>query len=328
MKASRMRTCPGSRCARLPVGALAQAPKPQYGGELNIGNVFVTVNPMSPDTGDWAWKHDQDTGLVYEQLFAADLSKSIRNGGKYSFTADAWIAARRAARRAGREVGDEAEPAARRSAAAQGRDVPGQGRRDGVARADRRRRGLQLRPAEQEPEEDPRLLRPHRARSRPPASTRVTFFMKAYNAEWDYRFGWGYYCAIVPKEVVAAGPGNWKNVNGTGPFQLQRLRAGQLAGLHQEPGLLGQGEDRRRRVQAALRRQDHLPHHQGRGHLHHRAAHRQARHAGDGALEPCRRAEEERAQDPVEPAGWPTAACSSRCAWTRSPSTTSACAAR
>ena len=29
--------------------------------------------------------------------------------------------------------------------------------------------------------------------------------MKDYNAEWDYRFGWGYYSGIVPKEVVAAG---------------------------------------------------------------------------------------------------------------------------
>ena len=41
------------------VQAQAPAPKPQYGGELNIGNVFVTVNPMSADTGDWAWKHAQ-----------------------------------------------------------------------------------------------------------------------------------------------------------------------------------------------------------------------------------------------------------------------------
>ena len=47
---------------------------------------------MSADTGDWAWKHTQDTGLAYEQLFAADLSKSKRNGGPYTFTADAWLA--------------------------------------------------------------------------------------------------------------------------------------------------------------------------------------------------------------------------------------------
>ncbi len=48
----------------------------------------------------------------------------------------------------------------------------------------------------------------------------VVFTFKNYNAEWDYRFGYGYYSAIVPKEVTEAGAGNWKNVNGTGPFLL------------------------------------------------------------------------------------------------------------
>ena len=49
--------------------------------------------------------------------------------------------------------------------------------------------------------------------------------MKHYFAEWDYRFGWGYYSAIMPKEVVDAGASNWKNVNGTGPLHADRLRA-------------------------------------------------------------------------------------------------------
>ena len=48
----------------------------------------------------------------------------------------------------------------------------------------------------------------------------VLFTFKNYNAEWDYRFGWGYYSGIVPKEVSDAGAGNWKNANGTGPFLL------------------------------------------------------------------------------------------------------------
>ena len=75
-----------------PALVMAQATeKPQYGGSLSIGNVYVTVSPMSADSGDWAWKFGQDTGLAYEQLFAADLSKSKRKGGKYTFTADSWL---------------------------------------------------------------------------------------------------------------------------------------------------------------------------------------------------------------------------------------------
>ena len=48
----------------------------------------------------------------------------------------------------------------------------------------------------------------------------VAFTFKYFNAEWDYRFGWGYYSTITPKEVADAGATNWKNVNGTGPYML------------------------------------------------------------------------------------------------------------
>jgi peptide/nickel transport system substrate-binding protein len=78
-------------------GAWAQAKpatvaeKPQYGGTLNIGQVYYTVSPLSFDAADWTWKFNQDTGLTYEMLFAADLDKSERKGGKYSFRNDAWI---------------------------------------------------------------------------------------------------------------------------------------------------------------------------------------------------------------------------------------------
>jgi len=48
----------------------------------------------------------------------------------------------------------------------------------------------------------------------------VVFTFNGYLAEWDYRFGYGYYSAIYPKEVAQAGAANWRNVNGTGPFML------------------------------------------------------------------------------------------------------------
>ncbi|HEU5296227.1 MAG TPA: ABC transporter substrate-binding protein [Burkholderiaceae bacterium] len=206
-------------------GALAQAQKPQYGGELNIGNVFATVTPMSPDNGDWAWKHTQDTGLAYEQLFAADLSKSVRNGGKYPFTADAWIA-----------------PDALRGELAEKWEMKQNPLRVEV----QLRKGIMFpaKPGVMESREltaddvvfsydrlnkSPKKIPgyfDHIDRVEANGKYGVTFFMKAYNAEWDYRFGWGYYSGIVPKEVIAAGPSQWKNVNGTGPFQLQEYVQG------------------------------------------------------------------------------------------------------
>ena len=50
----------------------------------------------------------------------------------------------------------------------------------------------------------------------------VVFEFKEFHAEWDYRFGWGYYSGVMPKEVADAGPGNWKNANGTGPFMYDQ----------------------------------------------------------------------------------------------------------
>lgn len=205
--------------------AAAAAQKPQYGGELNIAVVFATVNPMSPDNGDWAWKHAQDTGLAYEQLFAADLRKSLRNGGKHSFTADAWIA-----------------PDALRGELAEKWEMKQNPLRVEVTL----RKGIQF-PAKagvmaqrefvaddvvfayerlnKSPKKIPGYF-DHVDRVEAQGKHQVTFFMKAYNAEWDYRFGWGYYSGIVPREVIAAGGGNWKNVNGTGPFQLQEYVQG------------------------------------------------------------------------------------------------------
>src|SRR4051812_2951540 len=71
--------------------AFAQTEKPQYGGNLEVGTVYVTLSALSWDLADWNWKQNHDTGQFYEQLFAADLSKSVRNGGKHPFYADAWL---------------------------------------------------------------------------------------------------------------------------------------------------------------------------------------------------------------------------------------------
>ena len=65
--------------------------KPQYGGALSVANVYYTISPLTFDSADMAWKFNQDTGLVYEQLFVADLSKARRNGGKYTFVSDSFL---------------------------------------------------------------------------------------------------------------------------------------------------------------------------------------------------------------------------------------------
>ena len=71
--------------------AVANDEKPKYGGSVEIGTVYVTLSALSWDAQDFNWKHNHDTGLVYEQLFVADLTKSVKAGGKHPFIADAWL---------------------------------------------------------------------------------------------------------------------------------------------------------------------------------------------------------------------------------------------
>ena len=193
--------------------------KPQMGGTLNIGNVYVTLSPLSWDPGDWAWKFGQDTGLMYEQLFVGDLSKSKRNGGKYSFVPDAWLA----------------------SDAMKGELAESWEWKDNPQRVEiKLRKGVMFpeKPGvmasrelvaddvvqsfyrlDKSPKKIPTYF-DHVQKVEAADPHTVVFTFNNYHSEWDYRFGWGYYSGIVPKEVADAGAGNWKNANGTGPFML------------------------------------------------------------------------------------------------------------
>jgi peptide/nickel transport system substrate-binding protein len=65
----------GGRLALAGTARRRRPEKPQYGGTLNIGTVYPHRRRCRSTSGDWAWKHNQDTGLAYEQLFAADLQE-------------------------------------------------------------------------------------------------------------------------------------------------------------------------------------------------------------------------------------------------------------
>src|SRR5262245_38869082 len=65
--------------------------KPQYGGTLEIGTVYVTLSALSWDPNDWNWKLNHDTGLYLEQLFQGDLSQAKSRGGKHPFVADGYL---------------------------------------------------------------------------------------------------------------------------------------------------------------------------------------------------------------------------------------------
>lgn len=195
-----------------------EAPKP--GGTLEIGTVYVTLSALSWDLADWNWKQNHDTGQFYEQLFAADLTKSKRLGGKHPFYADAWLP----------------------SDAIRGELAESWEWKESPLRLEiKLRKGVMFseKPGVMQAREmvaddvvfsfnrldkSPKKIAgyfDHLDKVESVDKHTVLMTFKEYNAEWDYRFGWGYYSGIIPKEVADAGAGNWKNLNGTGPFMLQ-----------------------------------------------------------------------------------------------------------
>src|SRR5258705_363239 len=207
-----------------PVSAQSEQP-PKPGGTLEAGTVYVALSALSWDSADWNWKHNHDTGQVYEQLFVADLTKSKRLGGKYPFYADAWIPSDAIRGELAEKWEWKQNPLRLETNLRKGVMFPD---KPGVMAA-RELVADDVVFAYNRLEKSPKKISgyfDHLERVEATDRHTVVFTFKNYNAEWDYRFGWGYYSGIVPKEVADAGAGNWKNVNGTGPFQLAELVQG------------------------------------------------------------------------------------------------------
>ena len=208
--------------------AVAQAEKPQAGGTLNIGLVYYTLSPLSWDPADWPWKFGQDTGLMYEQLFAGDLSKAKSRGGKQAFVADSWLPSDAIRGELAESWKTHDNPFRVEVKLRKGVMFPD---KPGVMKA----RELvaddvvySFNRLDKSPKKIPTYY-DHVDRVEATDKHTVLFTFKNYNAEWDYRFGWGYYSGIVPKEVSDAGAKDWKNANGSGPFQLTDYVQGNAA---------------------------------------------------------------------------------------------------
>jgi len=207
-----------------------EGPAPQYGGSLEIATVYYTISALSWDNNDFNWKHNHDTGAVYEQLFSADLSQAQHNGGKYAFVADAWIPTEAMRGELAEKWEWKQNPLQLVVTLRKGIMFP---EKPGVMKA---REFVAddvvytFNRLNASPKKIPQYFDFVTSVAAPDRYT-VVFNMKEYNAEWAYRFGYGYYSAIVPREVVEAAPDNggakdWKNINGTGPFMLTDYVAG------------------------------------------------------------------------------------------------------
>lgn len=201
--------------------------EPQYGGTLNVATVYRTLSALSWDPADWAWKTNHDTGQIYEQLFAADLDQAVGKGGSERFLVEAFLPER--VRRG--ELAESwhwlddltLEVTLRRDALI----VPKPGIIDETRPID----AYDVIDSYERTRDSPKKIAnyyDHIDRVEATGDFTVVFHFNRYNAEWAYRFGYGYYSPIVPREVSAASAKNWRNATGSGPFMLDEYIQGNL----------------------------------------------------------------------------------------------------
>lgn len=205
--------------AASPASAQTKMETPKYSGTLEISTLYPSASALSFDSYDVPWKLNHDAGSVYEQLFAADLSKAKSRGGPSGFISDAYIPSDLIRGELAEKWEWLDNPLRVKITLRKGVMFP---EKPGVM-------------AKRELVADDVVFSYRRLMSSPKVNKTsfdfikdvaaedkytVVFEMSKFNAEWDYRFGYGFYSAIIPKEVVDAGAADWKNANGTGPFKI------------------------------------------------------------------------------------------------------------
>lgn len=209
----------GLLLARDPALAQTKMETPKPGGAIEITTIFPEISPLSFDNYDYAYKFNHDTGAVYEQLFAADMSKAKSRGGPFNLLLSAYLPTEFIRGELAEKWEFQQNPLRLRIDLRKGIMFP---EKPGVMKA-------------REFVAEDVVYNFKRVASSPKASANLTAFVKdvtapdrhtvvfelnEFNAEWDFRLGYGYQSAIIPKEVVDAGAADWKKMNGTGPFKL------------------------------------------------------------------------------------------------------------
>jgi len=193
--------------------------EPQYGGTLNIATVNTALNALSWDPADWNWKQNHDTGMYFEQLFAADLDKSVKKGGPFAFTMQAYLPAG-SMRGELAETWEWEDPLTLVVHLRKGimfPDKPGVMKRRELVADD-------VVFSFERQAQSPKIIATyfdHIDRVVARDDHTVVFEFNEYNAEWDYRFGYGYYSGILPRELGAVDVKDWRNAVGSGPFQIE-----------------------------------------------------------------------------------------------------------
>lgn len=200
---------------------------PQYGGTLNVGTAYITLSALSWDPSDWTWKANHDFGLVREQLFAADLTKSVAQGGPYRFVNEAhlpedairgelaeswvWETPNRLVVKLRQGIKWHAKEGVMVSRDLTAHDII-----------------FTFNLINASPKKSVSTYFDYIDSLEARDDYTVVFHTNTFNAEWQYRFGYGYQSSIVPTELADVDAKDWRQIVGTGPFELTNYIQGNL----------------------------------------------------------------------------------------------------
>lgn len=201
----------------------AQAEEPQYGGKLRIYPVYPSIPPITWDSFDWHWKYPQDTALVYESLLMGDLQKGPRGTNEFDFKGDAWIppgVTRGEIVETWEELQNPLRVEFHLRKGIYWMEKKGIMKRRELVAKDVVDWYTRLRTAKKYIPKYWEFVDRWEAKGKYTA----VMYMKYYAANWPYKIAWNYRGGVQPREVIAAGARQWKNLNGTGPFALKKYQ--------------------------------------------------------------------------------------------------------
>ena len=215
--------------------------KPKYGGTLTISPYQASLRALSWDPADWNWKVNIDAGPYLEQLIVGDVYKGVRTGGTERFVSEAWLKPSLQTGELAESWELQTEPLAavfhlRKNVMWQ--DCPG-------VMTSRPFNAEDVVYAYNRLIESPKLNKGYIDfvdRAEATDEHTVTFYFNSFNAEWDLRLGYGFYSAILPREVAEKGAQDWRNACGTGPFKLADYEDGIRGVYKRNPDYWGKVE--------------------------------------------------------------------------------------
>lgn len=209
--------------------------EPQYGGTLTV---VRTLEPMSWNSRDINWQHNDVAGAYAETLLVGDLQKGPRGTNEWAFNAQAFVPPHIMTGHIAEswEITDPLTLTFKVRKGVYWQEKPGI-----MASRELTADDLVYHFTGQIEATKEYLLKPFVDHFSAPDKYTFVAHLKEFHANWGYRLAWGYFLMVsTPPELEENGdPSDWRDVCGTGPFMLTDYVAASSVTYQKNPNYWG-----------------------------------------------------------------------------------------